>query len=291
VRKRLVQAVGVALLLAACTSSPLPRPTNDCPERVQPSTHPGAMYVLVGPVVNGLPLARLDFQTGCLSLIAPHVATIHTNGRQVVGDDVTQVGAPTIGEVVDGELRSVSDPDLRGMMPAVSADGRIASIVLNYPGAELDTWDPATGKNTKILEVRRELTRPQWGPHGSILLLWGTGPRTKLVSVDRHGTPHDLLATPGARWMDLSSRGFVDVTDYASKTTVFDLRTGKRHVIHGWYGMGWDPGGTTLVLAQKRGTFGFSSAPNFGTVSDVLRLPRGFLAGTAWVAQSSTSTD
>ena len=247
------------------------------------------MYLLIGPVVNGLPLGHLNFRTGCLSLVAPHVATIDTNGQQVVGDDVSQMGIPTIGEVVDNKLRPVSDHALRGTMPAMSVDGRIATIHLTYPGYKLNVWDPATGKTTTPYKSGTRLLRPQWGPHGSILFLRGKGPRTQLMSIDHQGSPQVLLATPDARWMDLSSQGSVDVTNYGSKTTIYNLASHERHVIHGWYGMGWDPSGSTLVLATKSGTFGFSPSPNFGAVSGVLQLPQpGFLLGMAWVSQPST---
>jgi hypothetical protein len=241
------------------------------------------MYVLIGPVVKGLPLARLDFRTGCVSQVAPEIATIETNGRQVVADDVSEFGVPRIGEIVDSELQPVH-PVLRGTMPAISADGRIATIRSAYPGYALHVWSPASGKDTKLYESRAPLIRPQWTSDGSILLLEGRGKSTQLVSIDRAGTRHVLTATPGARWMDLSSQGVVDVTDYASKTFIIDVRTGARDVLNGWYGMGWDPSGTTLVVARKTGAVGFSASPAFAAVSDVLQLPGGFLAGTAWVS-------
>ena len=293
---RVVQAVCILLLLTACTSGSTSKPisastvTPSCPEHVQPSNHPGSMYLLIGPVVGGLPLGRLNFRTGCLTLIAPQMATIETNGKQVVGDDVSTPGIPTIGEVIGSTLHPVS-PSLRGTMPAVSADGRIATIHLTYPGYKLDVWNPATGKNTTLYESATLLQRPQWGPHGSILLLRGRRKRTQLVSIDEHGSPHVLLAAPDARWMDLSSHGLVDVTDYSSTTTVYNLATREQHVLHGWYGMGWDPSGSTLVLATMTGRFGFSSSPSFGSVSNVLQLPRpGFVLGMAWVSQPSTRT-
>lgn len=242
------------------------------------------MYILVGPVNAGVRLGHLNFRTGCLTLVALHMATIDTNGRQVVGDDVTQLGTPTVGEVVGNTLHPVS-PTLRGTMPAVAVDGRIATINHTYPGYKVDVWDPVTGKKTTLYKSGTQLLRPQWGPHGSILFLRGKGPRTQLMSIDEHGSAHVLLATPDARWMDLSARGLVDVTNYSSKTTIYDLATREQHVVHGWYGMGWDPSGSTLVLATKSGTFGFSSSPNFGSVSDVLQLPHpGFVVGMAWVS-------
>ena len=289
-QNRVVQAVSICFLLTACTSgttsmsTPASTGTQNCPEHVQPSNHPGSMYLLIGPVVTGVPLGHLNFRTGCLTLIAPQMATIDTNSRQVVGDDVSKAGIPKIGEVVNNTLHHVS-PTLRGTMPAVSVDGRIATIHLTYPGYKLNVRNPATGRTNTLYESATLLQRPQWGPHGSILLLRGKGPHTQLVSIDDQGAPRVLFAAPGARWMDLSSRGFVDVTNYSSQTAVYDLATGERHVIHGWYGMGWDPTGTTLVLATKSGTFGFSSSPNFGSVSEVLQLPApGFVLGMAWVS-------
>ena len=99
---------------------------------------------------------------------------------------------------------------------AISADGRIVRVVNTYLGYELDIWDPVAGMKHEAPRDGRSACPSPMGPHDSILLLRGRGGATEPVGIDKRGTSRVLVAASGARWMDLSLSGLVDVTDYSS---------------------------------------------------------------------------
>jgi hypothetical protein len=283
-----MRAVSLVLALTACTKAS--EPPQLCTRALAPVPYEGTVYLLVGPVQEGVAMARLDLTSGCLKPIAPHVATESTNGRRVVTDDVSAFGTPVIDEVIDDALHPIGDKPVFGTQPAISNDGRVASVRFMAPGFRLSVWDPTTGKNTKLYSSSGDLIRPQWQDDGSILVLRGDRVRTQLVKIDPRGTAHVLTPAPGMKWMDVSSRGLVDLTDVGSTTTIYDLATGERHVLHGWYAIGWDPTGRILVVAKKDGEFGFATSPDFGSVSSVSSISPAFAIGAAWVDRPPSSS-
>lgn len=280
------RAVGVLLALTACTqaspSDPSPAASNPCSDRVPISGYEGTVYLVSGRNNEGLPLYRLDLSSGCFRQIASRVATVSSDGRTAIAADVSTIGTPVVKEIHGDTLRPIAEVPVYGMMPAMSPDGRIASVEFLMPGFGLNVWDPHRRKSAGWYADERELRRPQWRPDGSILVLRSGAKRTHLVSIDPTGEAHVLGSVPEDRWMD-AGVDFVHVTDLRRKTVIYNLDTWERRELRGWYGVGWDPGGEVLLLGNDAGQIGFASAPRFETVSGIVDLPVSHVWGAAWI--------